>query len=209
MDCSLPGCSVHGILQARILEWVAISFSRASSQCRDQTQVSQVSCIGRWILYQWWERKYHTENHSLHFQADSTSITAVKNYCIFSSLKHHKFIILELARIPTMISWAKIKVSTGCFLHPPISHSTWGLVYSDWLQNSVPWGCRTEVLLSHLPSEETILSSVRLSSSSSSSPPPPSQRHQCWSSAPHDASPWLPCFGGLLSLDPIHSSNLE
>ena len=36
MDCSLPGSSVHGILQARILEWVAIPFSRASSQFRDQ-----------------------------------------------------------------------------------------------------------------------------------------------------------------------------
>ena len=40
MDCSLPGFSVHGILQARILEWVAIPFSRGSSQPRDQTQVS-------------------------------------------------------------------------------------------------------------------------------------------------------------------------
>ena len=40
MDCSPPGCSVHGLLQARILEWVAISFSRGSSQLRDQTQVS-------------------------------------------------------------------------------------------------------------------------------------------------------------------------
>ena len=39
-DCSLPGSSVHGILQARILEWAAIPFSRASSQPRDQTQVS-------------------------------------------------------------------------------------------------------------------------------------------------------------------------
>ena len=37
MDCSSPGSSVHGILQARILEWVAISFSRGSSQPRDQT----------------------------------------------------------------------------------------------------------------------------------------------------------------------------
>ena len=37
MDCSLPGSSVHGIFQARILEWVAISFSRGSSQPRDQT----------------------------------------------------------------------------------------------------------------------------------------------------------------------------
>ena len=39
MDCSLPGSSVHGIFQARILEWVAISFSRGSSRPRDQTQV--------------------------------------------------------------------------------------------------------------------------------------------------------------------------
>ena len=37
MDCSLPGSSVHGILQARILEWVAIPFSRGSSRSRDQT----------------------------------------------------------------------------------------------------------------------------------------------------------------------------
>ena len=40
MDCSPPGSSVHGILQARILEWVAISFSKGSSQPRDRTQVS-------------------------------------------------------------------------------------------------------------------------------------------------------------------------
>ena len=40
VDCSLPGLSIHGILQARILEWVAISFSRGSSQPRDRTQVS-------------------------------------------------------------------------------------------------------------------------------------------------------------------------
>ena len=43
VDCSLPGSSVHGILQARILEWVVISFSRGSSQTRDQTQVSSIS----------------------------------------------------------------------------------------------------------------------------------------------------------------------
>ena len=50
MDCSPPGSSVHGILQARILEWVAIPFSRGSSQARDQTCVSYVSCIGRQAL---------------------------------------------------------------------------------------------------------------------------------------------------------------
>ena len=45
MDCSLPGSSVHGIFQARVLEWVAISFSRASSQPRDWNRVSHI--IGR------------------------------------------------------------------------------------------------------------------------------------------------------------------
>ena len=43
MDYSLPGSSVHGILQWRILEWVAISFSRGSSQPRDQTWVSCIA----------------------------------------------------------------------------------------------------------------------------------------------------------------------
>ena len=43
MDCSLPGSSVHRILQARILEWVAISFSRGSSQPRNWMQVSSIA----------------------------------------------------------------------------------------------------------------------------------------------------------------------
>ena len=52
-DCSPPGSSVHGILQARILEWVAMPFSRGSSQPRDQTCVSYISCPGRQALYHW------------------------------------------------------------------------------------------------------------------------------------------------------------
>ena len=50
MNCSLPGTSVYGILQARILEWVAISFSRGSFQPRDRTLISYISCIGRQLL---------------------------------------------------------------------------------------------------------------------------------------------------------------
>ena len=46
IDCSLQGSSVHGIFQARILNWVTIPFSRVSSQPRDQTRVSCVA--GRW-----------------------------------------------------------------------------------------------------------------------------------------------------------------
>ena len=54
MDRSRPGSSVHGIFQARILEWFAISFSRGSSQLRDRTHVS---LVGRRVLYLWatWE----------------------------------------------------------------------------------------------------------------------------------------------------------
>ena len=47
MDCSPPGSSVQGILQARILEWVAMPSSRGSSRPRDPTHVSYISCIGR------------------------------------------------------------------------------------------------------------------------------------------------------------------
>ena len=51
MDYSLPGSSVHGILQARILEWVATSSSRGSSQPRDRTCICYISFIRRLILY--------------------------------------------------------------------------------------------------------------------------------------------------------------
>ena len=56
MDCSPPGSCVHGVLQARILEWVAISSSRGSSWPRDQTHIS---CIGRMVLYCWATREAH------------------------------------------------------------------------------------------------------------------------------------------------------
>ena len=47
LDCNPPGSSVHGILQARILKWVAISYSMGSSWPRDRTQVSCISYAGR------------------------------------------------------------------------------------------------------------------------------------------------------------------
>ena len=50
IDCSPPRSSVHGIFQARILEWVAIPFSRGPSQCRNRTCIFCISCTGRRIL---------------------------------------------------------------------------------------------------------------------------------------------------------------
>ena len=61
MDCGLPAPSVHEILQARILEGGAISFSRGSSWPRDQTCISHISGIGRQVLY----HKHHLGSPSL------------------------------------------------------------------------------------------------------------------------------------------------
>ena len=65
MDWSPLGSSVHGITQARVQEWVSISFSRGSSQPRKQTHIS---CIGR-ILYHWatWEAPFITMFSSLKY----------------------------------------------------------------------------------------------------------------------------------------------
>ena len=59
MDCSSPGTSIPGILQARMLEWVATSSSRGSSGPRNQTRISYVSHIVRWVLYHWFIDSYN------------------------------------------------------------------------------------------------------------------------------------------------------
>ena len=53
MDCGLPGFSIRGIFQARILEWVVISFSRGPSQPRDWTRISRISgrCFTVWATW--------------------------------------------------------------------------------------------------------------------------------------------------------------
>ena len=53
MDCSPPSSSAHGTFQARILEWVAMLSSRGSSQPRDWTHISYVSCIAHQVLCHW------------------------------------------------------------------------------------------------------------------------------------------------------------
>ena len=70
IDCSPPGSSAHGISQARMLEWVAISFSRGASRARDRACISCIFCIGRWILYQcatwealWWRGNTCNQAH--------------------------------------------------------------------------------------------------------------------------------------------------
>ena len=69
MDCSPLGSSVHVILQARILEWVAISYSRGSSQHRDRNGVSYVSVLagGFFTISSIWERPKKITEEVLYF----------------------------------------------------------------------------------------------------------------------------------------------
>ena len=74
MDCSLPGSSVHGIFQARVLEWVAISFCRGSARLRDQTWVSHI--VGRCF--------YHLSHEGSPLSAEFQRIARRDNKAFFS-----------------------------------------------------------------------------------------------------------------------------
>ena len=87
MDCSPPGSSVHGILQARILEWVTMPSSRGSSWPRDRTHVSYVSCISRQVLYHW-----HHQGRGLHINKATVIHTTKYSHAYnFNIWKAHRF----------------------------------------------------------------------------------------------------------------------
>ena len=70
MDCSLPGSSVHGIFQARMLEWVVLPFSRASSWPRDRTWVSRIA--GRFFTV--WATREAPNSDQAHLFLESLSL---------------------------------------------------------------------------------------------------------------------------------------
>ena len=104
VDCSPPSSSIHGILQARTLEWVAISFSRGSSWPRDWTQVSRIAsrCFNFWATreaQEYWSGCYFllqeifpTQGsnlcflHLLHWQVDSLPLHHLRNPCIHAHM---------------------------------------------------------------------------------------------------------------------------
>ena len=102
MDCSLPGSSVHGIFQARILEWVAISFSRGSSWPRDRTQVSGIvgRCFTVWPTRDWANSTVSKANvvdssQSLAPQEPAVSISKESRW--ISQFKHKEQVYLSSA----------------------------------------------------------------------------------------------------------------
>ena len=74
MDYSPPNSSVPGFFQARILEWVGNSSSRASSQPGDETHGSLISCIGKQVLYHWATLEAHL------YAAESQILISIPDY---------------------------------------------------------------------------------------------------------------------------------
>ena len=77
-DCSPPGSFVHGILQERILQWVAIPFSRGSPQPMDGTCVSKTSRIGKGVLYHCTTWEVHVNEYILdkHWKETASSVAS-------------------------------------------------------------------------------------------------------------------------------------
>ena len=106
--CSPSGSSVHEIFQARILQWVAISYSRGSSEPRDRTQISCVSCIGRQILY-----------HCTTWEAVN-SVQAFSHVQLFAT----PWTVARQASMSITNSWSLLKLmSTKSVMPPTISSS--------------------------------------------------------------------------------------
>ena len=101
MDCSPPGSSLHGILQARVLESVAISFSRGSSRPRDRTQVSHIP--GRRFNL-WALRILGSLNSTTFLQKIFYSKYTMKNMCSGASRVSEKLMKWS----PLRIKWRQI-----------------------------------------------------------------------------------------------------
>ena len=89
MDCSQPGFSVHGLLQARIPEWVAVSFSRGSAQPRDRTQVSHIAggFFTAWATREATNSVNQVVNHHLEREGDGTP-PVWNSVCMMETKQH-------------------------------------------------------------------------------------------------------------------------
>ena len=123
MDCSLPGSSVHGIFQARKLQWVAIFSFRESSRSRDRTRVFGIDCIDWHILYHcatWEAILLNHEGYLIldptfcHFKYFSISIALLfKKLLIF--LKFY-FTTWRICLLPVYLGSSQIVASWTFFL---------------------------------------------------------------------------------------------
>ena len=143
MHYSLPGSSVHEISQAKVLEWIAIFFSRGSSQPMDRTHVS---CIHRWILYHWATRealsafrKCLISHYPLSIVGEASQFIGdkVSNEGGNNSSEVWDFRTCDLYptnNFPLFFVGNQLGSSTVASIFPDI-HSTWHTLYLTKLQN--------------------------------------------------------------------------
>ena len=117
MDCCPPGSSIHGIFQARVLEWVAISLSRRSSQHRDWTQVSRI--VGRhftvWAtreVYEHWGCMYLFKLEFLYFLNICSGVGLQDHRVALFLVFWETFILFSMVAAPIYVpSWFLIFIN--------------------------------------------------------------------------------------------------
>ena len=102
LDCSLPASSAHEILQARLIDWIAVPSSRGSSWPRDQTHISYVSCIGKHVLYHWHHLRSWEYTEELYKKC-------------FNDLDNHNGVVthLEPYLLKSEVKWALGSITTN------------------------------------------------------------------------------------------------
>ena len=142
MYCSPPGCSVHGISQARMLEWVATFFSKRSANPRDWTRVS---CFGRRILYHWVTRKacqvsyrLNITNLNSHYQTKWQFLPEIKYLKGLYLLRQLKISVFSSSL------WGKSEGSildlSETALNPGMAHlNVWVNIWACLTWNTLPW----------------------------------------------------------------------
>ena len=114
VDCSPPGSSGHGILQAGTQEWVATSSSRSSSQPRDQTHVCCISFFGRQVLY----RKCHPESPTSYNNKYKKNIPNLENRTV------------RIVQSLTLMSQGSREMHIFCLVHSP---AVFGVMFYSFL----------------------------------------------------------------------------
>ena len=159
MDYSLPGSSVHGILQARIMEWVAMPFSRGSSQPRDWTRISHT---GNLILYHWATRELSPYFQCLFSSVQFSSVRSLSQVRLFVTpwiAACQAFLSiticqssLKLTSIESVMPSSHLILCHPLFLLPPIPPSI--RVFSNESTLRIRWPKYWSFSFSIIPSKE-------------------------------------------------------
>ena len=146
LDCTLPASSVHGIFQAgileRILEWLAVSYSRRSSQPRDRTVISYISWIWRQILYHWTPGKWREHGDKIMKGLKVIVTIFLKRWSERTALKHvyhHTW-----NRSPALV-WCMRQGTQGHALGWP-----WGKRWGGRWEGGSGWGTHVHPWLTHV-----------------------------------------------------------